>query len=326
MPPKHPLKQPITRLDQISEANMSLDPAAILDAKVEIQLDELYADATVANRRLGRFINQVSRYFSKQLGGIKTAPLKDRATAKAKLTRGGARRGVEDLKDIARATLVFDSMEDMYAARDYIRQQPEFTDLADGAMKNRYAAAGRGGVGPTAQGYRDIKFFLLMNLGGNKRHIVELQLNIKRTLKAKSVGHPFYDIIRLGGDLWDPAQPNSDLFIPANVVQKVGPKLLSACQQCIERQIEPEAARKVRQLVKDRFYKPVYSTSNTQGKRTIRRYELKTCNIWLLFNTQQQIAQGQALITCSAAAYAFYKKLGRKYMNKGNPDDLWGRK
>lgn len=324
--PKHPLKQPITRLDQISEADMSLDPAEILDAKVEIQLDELYADAVIANRKLGRFINKVSRYFSRQVGGIKTAPLKDRATAKAKLTRGGRRRGVEDLKDIARATLMFNSMEDMYAARDYIRQQDEFTDLEDGAMKNRYASEGRGGIGPTAQGYRDIKFFLLMNLGGNRKHIVELQLNIKRTLKAKSIGHPFYDIIRLGGDFWDPSKPNSDLLIPASVVKKVGPKLLSACQHCIERQIEPEAARKVRQLVKDRFYKPVYSSLDGNNRRTIRRYQLKTGSIYLLFNTQQQIAQGKALIICSAAAYAYYKKQGRIYMNKGNPDDIWDRK
>lgn len=324
--PKHPLKQPIKRLNQISEKNMSLDPEEILDAKIEIQLDELYVDAEIANRKLGRFINQVSRHFSKQVGGIKTAPLKDRDTAKAKLTRGGRQRGVEDLKDIARATLMFDSMDAMYAARDYIRQQPEYTQLADGAMKNRYAPEGRGGIGPTPQGYRDIKFFLLMNLGNNKKHIVELQLNTKRTLKAKSVGHPFYDIIRLGGDLWDPAQPNSDLLIPAKVVQKVGPKLLSACQQCIERQIEPEAARKVRKLVKDRFYKPVYSVPNSRGKRTIRRYVLKTGSVRLLFNTQQQIAQGQALIVCSSAAYAAYKKLGSKYMNTGRPDDIWNRR
>ncbi|MBY4677087.1 hypothetical protein [Marinobacterium arenosum] len=301
--------------------------AEAIDYQVERQLDELYGDAVAGDRMLRKFMSRVSKNFS-GAASIKTAPLKARATAKAKLTRQFPRKEVEQLKDIARATLEFKSFEDMYAARDYIRDQPEFQSFTAaaqrGALKNRYRPAIRGGMGPTDQGYRDIKFFLWMDIGGGRGHIVELQLNVTRTLKAKSIGHPFYDIIRIGGDLWDPAAPNSDLLVPRETVKKVGPKLVHACNECIRREIQAAAARKVLELVKNNFY-VARTVTNSRGEQYVRRYELKDRSVMLRFNNPAQIEAGRALLTCSSAAYRHYKALGLKYRFTGRPDEVWGR-
>ncbi|MFC6670688.1 hypothetical protein [Marinobacterium aestuariivivens] len=143
------LKQNITPLcDIILLPGDVADPTSegqVQDCKIDRQLDELYADATTADRLLGRFINQVATDFPGCVAGIKSAPLKDRRTAKAKLTRGGASKGVEDLKDIARATITFKTEEAMYAARDYITRQRCFTSLDGVALKDRYQSVRQGG-------------------------------------------------------------------------------------------------------------------------------------------------------------------------------------
>lgn len=333
MPGNKQLKQPIKTRARIhvSSRNLSLDDQEAaeqaIDYRVDRQLDELYSDAPGGDRALRKFMSRVSKHFS-GAAALKNAPLKDRATAKAKLTREVPRKEVEDLKDIARATLEFKTFEDMYACRDYIRMQPEFqcfTAAAQrGALKNRYLPAVRGGMGPTEQGYRDIKFFLWMNLGGGRGHIVELQLNVTRTLKAKSIGHPFYDILRLGGELWDPAAPNADLNVPREVVQKVGPKLVHACNECIRREIAADQARLVLEMVKRYFYVARTVTDN-RGNRNVRRYELKNTAVRLPFSTPAQIATGRALMVCSSAAYRHYKALGLKFRLSGPPSEVWDR-
>ena len=325
-----PLKQPVTRLSSINISGFrrpsdgSNAAAALKDYKIEKQLDELYEDAAIADRKLGRFINRVAREFKGTVGGIKTAPLKERSTAKAKLNRGGAgSRGVADLKDIARATLKFGCIETMLAARDYIKMQKEFTDLGNVAIKDRYMPVNRGGLGATAQGYRDIKFFLKVRVNTPRRwHIVELQLNTDTALKAKDVGHPFYDVVRLGGDDWDPEQGDSDIIIPADKVEKISKKLLHACHECIERDIAKADAKKVKAMVKKTFFKPVYArdkkgrqmfTDRKARQRLVDRYEVRTGRIRLRFNSPAQIEVGHALTRVSCAAYSYYKKLGHRY-------------
>ncbi|MEH6578009.1 MAG: hypothetical protein V7731_13120 [Amphritea sp.] len=335
------LKQPITPLSRISVPSsmaLSLDDAEAEEQKkpyqIERQLDELYAQAKIANRKLGRFINQVSREFKGAVGGINTAPLKERSTAKAKLTRGGpGSREVEDLKDIARATLMFNSIESMYAARDYIKNQSCFTVFGNVALKDRYLSKKQGGAGATAQGYRDVKFFLGMDVGRGRNHIVELQLNLKSTLKGKDVGHPFYDVVRLGGDAWDPRLPDSAIRIPADKVHKLGRKLLHACHECISRDIETASARRVKEMVKRKFYKPVFATfktasggsrpmysDNKSRTKVIDHYEPRNNSIHLYFNTTDQIETGDALSRVSSAAYAYYKKQSRQYAMTNSSD------
>lgn len=324
-----PLRQPIRSANRISTGHLtlSLDPAEAAaerdDYIIERQLDELYADAAAADRLLGRFINKVAREFPGVVAGIMSAPLKRRADAKTKLFRGGRRtKDVEDLKDIARATIKFDTLEALCAARDYIKQQRCFTALGHVALKDRYMPVRRGGMGPTAQGYQDIKFFLLMNIGGGRRHIVELQLNLVGALRAKDVGHPFYDVIRLGGTAWDPNLPNSDIRIPADLVQKIGNKLLHACHECIHRGIEPAKARMVKEMVKRKFYRPVYRRyadgrpvfdDNRHRNRVVDRYELRVNSVLLTFNTPADIQVGEALSAVSCAAYAYYNAYSREY-------------
>jgi len=319
------LKQNITPLYDIvllpGEVADPTNETQVADRKVDKQLDELYADASIADRMLGRFINQVSHDFPGCVAGIKSAPLKDRGTAKDKLTRGPARKAVEDLKDIARATITFNSEEAMYAARDYITRQRCFTDLDGSALKDRYLSVREGGMGATAQGYRDIKFFLSMDIGRGDYHIVELQLNTKSALKAKDVGHPFYDVTRIGGETWHPDQPNSDITIPRDKVEKLAWKLLKACHECISRNIEPAAARRVEQMVKREFFQPVYARNAATGnlavgsnqEPVIRRYEPRTRTVTLRFNNHARRAEGLALLQVSPAAYLHYKRLARQF-------------
>jgi len=322
-----PLKQNITPLSDIvllpEDVADSTNETMVKHAKIDKQLDELYTDAVIANRLLGRFINQVVRGFSSTVGGIKPAPMKLRPTARAKLLRPGANMGVEDLKDIARATITFNTMEAMYAARDYIRQQPCYTRLGYAALKDRYTSSRQGGLGPTAQGYRDIKFFLSMAIGRGDYHIVELQLNNLAMLKAKDIGHPFYDVVRIGGDDWLPTQANPNITIPRDKVEKLAWKLLYACHECTARNIEPEAARLVERMVKREFFTPVFNRNARTGSIAVvdrKSREPRVANyvpvgraVTLRFGTPARIAEGEALLQVSPAVYQYYKKQAQSF-------------
>jgi len=336
-----PLRQPIRPAHMIdtSHLTLSLDPGEAAaereDFIIERQLDELYADAVAADRRLGRFINHVASEFPGVVAGIRQAPLKRRADAKKKLFRGGHRsKDVEDLKDIARATIEFHTLEALIAAREFIKTKKSFTNLDHTALKDRYTPVREGGLGPTDQGYQDIKFFLLMKIDGGRRHIVELQLNLVGALMAKDVGHPFYDVIRLGGTGWDPRLPNSDILIPSDLSQKIGSKLLHACHECIHRGVEPAKARIVKNMVKRKFFRPVYARyadgrpmfdDNRHRNRVVDRYEPRTNSIRLTFNTPADVDMGLALSEVSCAAYAYYNAYARQYRFRtaNNIHDWW---
>lgn len=327
--PELALEQPLRTVADISDFNLSLDDTEATDQKIERLLDDLYYDAGLADVELKRFMRQVSKFFDGRSIAIRTTTLKQRSTAKKKLTRGGGRQ-VKELKDIARATLEFNDMESMYAARDYIVQQRCFTRLGYAALKNRYSQnAAIGGVGPTDQGYRDIKFFLAMDIPCSRGyHIVELQLNVVRTMRAKKISHPFYDILRLADPTWTPTRPGADIRVPSDVVEHAGPKLIKATSECISKGIEPVAARKVRQMILNTFYKPIYEIRGASNTRVLDRYELKRKqSVVLSFSGISGINRGLALIACSSAAYAHYKKLNRVYKsNHSRPDDIWSRR
>lgn len=174
------------------------------------KLDELYRQADLADKELGKFMAAVNREFPQ--GKIVHPPLKKKADARAKLTRAGANDPPEDLKDITRATIEYEKLEAMIAARNYILDSGRVA-----AEKNRYMISSA-----VASGYRDIKFFLDLPIAGGY-HICELQMNISLALVAKELEHPIYEIIRRA----DPPPNFSDVRIPAQEVKKLGGKLRS---------------------------------------------------------------------------------------------------
>ena len=321
------LEQPLRTVTEIPDDNLSLDDDEAKDAKVEMLMDQLYADAKKADKELGRFIDMVISGFPGGSVAIKRATLKLRSTAKAKLSRAGGRRS-KDLKDISRATLEFYDMETMYAARDYIVRQRAFTRLGYWALKNRYSSnVARGGVGPTEQGYRDIKFFLAMDIRGPRRyHIVELQLNVVHTVMAKKRSHPFYDILRLAPANWTPTRTGAKIKIPANVVEKIGQKVIHATLELERRGIEVESARTVRDMIEEKFFRKIY-VRTANGKRVFDRYELKTRQaVTLTFEGPRGHKRGQALMVCSSAAYVYYKKVGREAKATGRrASTIWNK-
>ncbi|MEZ9679213.1 hypothetical protein AB4306_04480 [Vibrio splendidus] len=103
-------------------------------------------------------------------------------------------------------TIVFETSQDMIAAKSIIALSTEFDKLKhhQSAMKDRYGTSkgknAKYNCGATEAGYKDIKFFLEMENG----HIGELQLNTKNMMVAKKNGHIIYDILRDGGTLDKP--------------------------------------------------------------------------------------------------------------------------
>lgn len=179
------------------------------------KLDELYRQADLADKELGKFMAMVNREVPQ--GRIVHPPLKKRADAEAKLTRAGANDPPEDLKDIVRATIKYDKLEAMIAARNYIFTSNRVAEdhLGNKSEKNRYM------VSPAvASGYRDIKFFLDLPIADGY-HICELQMNIGLALVAKELEHPIYEIIRRA----NPPPNFSSVRIPAREVKKLGGKL-----------------------------------------------------------------------------------------------------
>ena len=160
------------------------------------RLDELYADAAEADRVLGRFIVDVNRYRS---GVVAHAKLKERATAEAKLRRYGRTDDPAILNDVVRATIYYDSIEKLYAARDYIKEKHRDEVALD---FDRY----EGSVG--ANGYRDVKFMLKLRLAksANPFHYCELQLNIRTMDRVRKIDHALYEIVRQAGS-WDKRVP-----------------------------------------------------------------------------------------------------------------------
>jgi len=101
-----------------------------------------------------------------------------------------------DLKDVARMSVEFETLDAMTAAANYLEGSKEFRKLKgfQKSLKDRYKPKGKDPhhCGATAEGYRDIKFFLKMSNG----ILGELQLNTTSMLVAKSKAHHIYDLTR----------------------------------------------------------------------------------------------------------------------------------
>ena len=102
-------------------------------------------------------------------------PLMGRARAleKARVHYGG---DVSLLVDLARNALVFQSLDDLYAAVDAIRSRHKIVRIRDRIAE------------PTETGYRDIA----LNVQTSSDHIATMRLLPGPTLEAKSQGHKLY--------------------------------------------------------------------------------------------------------------------------------------
>lgn len=216
------------------------------------QILELIEQAKLAEGKLHKFMAELSANINNESGKPITytrAPLKTKG-------RIGEKCGIKvwsdpsrdvtgmktplEVKDIARATIVFSTVAQMLAFRDYIYNTPEYqavSGLDTPAVKDLWAK------GVTDE-YKDVKFFLQVNIdfsyGGNAKqkvpHIVELQLNVAQMDRGKSYGHAFYNIsraaVRDGKVGFFPADKNCKIVIPANKKGRVGNKLRTALSQC----------------------------------------------------------------------------------------------
>ena len=170
------------------------------------QLFMMFQSTCEAQEALKEYAVQVASVCK---GTVKQPPgayfgVKDFHGALDKITNRKRNYDIGDLKDAARMTIIFDTMEDMVAAKSMISLTKEFIELKhfQSAMKDRYGTGNNAkyNCGATDAGYKDIKFFLKMSNG----HICELQLNTKNMMVAKKNGHIIYDVFSDGGALNKP--------------------------------------------------------------------------------------------------------------------------
>ncbi|MDH5902688.1 hypothetical protein L8S00_04665 [Vibrio splendidus] len=172
------------------------------------QLFMMFMETVEAQEALKEYAVKVASVCN---GTVKQPPgaylgVKDFHGALDKITNRKRHYDIGDLKDAARMTIVFETSQDMIAAKSIIALSTEFDKLKhhQSAMKDRYGTSkgknAKYNCGATEAGYKDIKFFLEMENG----HIGELQLNTKNMMVAKKNGHIIYDILRDGGTLDKP--------------------------------------------------------------------------------------------------------------------------
>ena len=137
-------------------------------------LDALYRDAEVAQRELSRTTTEIAA----ATGGTPVVPpsLKGRTRAEEKVDAnyGG---DASQLTDLARSSIVFETMAELNAALGVVRSRCKIVKLRD-----RFAKP--------LNGYRDV----LMNVEMGNGHIVEMQLHLRGIIEVKeSVGHRLYE-------------------------------------------------------------------------------------------------------------------------------------
>ena len=172
---------------------------------LEEKMTCLYERARIANELFGQWLEAV-----KVEGGFDDAkivhpPLKGRATATAKLTRGGERKKPESLTDIVRATMSFPDLASLYRGANMIQRSVFFNTMKDRFrdsvhdLSKEYTRDGVDFKGAQGSGYRDMNLSIKMAITHEGRVVdvlCELQLNIAVMLVAKELEHPAYEITR----------------------------------------------------------------------------------------------------------------------------------
>ncbi|MBI4700706.1 MAG: type VI secretion system tip protein VgrG [Deltaproteobacteria bacterium] len=142
-------------------------------------LDELFQEAAVADQNLHAAVTEIA-------GENKGAPMfppglkgRPRAEEKIRTEYGG---DASQLLDVSRASIVFESMDDIYAAKEKIAGKYKIVREKDRFKK------------PLPGGYRDILLNVQMPPDG---HVCEVQLHSKQILEVKNgEGHKIYEETR----------------------------------------------------------------------------------------------------------------------------------
>ena len=111
--------------------------------------------------------------------------LKGEARAKEK-TANDYEGNLQCLKDLARLSLEYDSCERMFKGIMELRKVPGLEIVG---LKNKYAF-------PTPMGYRDFNLSVKVTLSDGRKHICEVQINLKDMLIAKKGAHIHYEVVR----------------------------------------------------------------------------------------------------------------------------------
>lgn len=216
------------------------------------QIEELVEQAKLANHKLHLFMQGLTQKVNNESGKRITysrGPLKTRQRIAEKcgitnwddtttdITGAGVKTPLE-VKDIARATIVFSTIAQMLAFRDFIYTTDEFTALKkpqfdrSPAVKDLWAKN-------IEDVYKDVKFFLAMDIDFKGRtipHIVELQLNVSQMSRGKAYGHAFYNLTRLAyiqGEqrfVWD--DDDCIIRVGGDIKGKIGDKLRTSITHC----------------------------------------------------------------------------------------------
>lgn len=211
------------------------------------QIEELIEQAKLADPKLHAFMRELSNNIKNESGRpiqYIRAPIKTRQRIAEKCgirdwnTPANDQPSDKDpllVKDISRGTIVYTTIAQMLAFRDYIYNRPEFVAIRD---KQSPAVKDLWSKGVTDE-YKDIKFFLQVMItykGARIPHIVELQLNVGQMARGKVYGHAFYNLSRLamvgGRQSFEPANENCQIVVPGEIKGKLGTKLRSALGYC----------------------------------------------------------------------------------------------
>ncbi|AYF29622.1 hypothetical protein CSH63_19550 [Micromonospora tulbaghiae] len=141
-------------------------------------IDQLYADAVVAQQELNRLA--VNLAADDGTPGWRTEP-KSRERVLDKL-EGEYEYDASQLKDLAGAKVQFDSLDAVYQALGRLAADPEVLILH---IKDRF-------LDPQASGYRD----LLLNLRMSNSHVAELRLHLASLDGVAEWEHALYEIRR----------------------------------------------------------------------------------------------------------------------------------
>ena len=230
-----------TRADVISQTTFA-------DTKnYRAQIEELLEQAPLANQKLNEFMQRLSNTINNASGkpiAYSRAPIKTRGRIAEKCgitnwdvpaTDVVADKSPLLVKDIARSTIVFSTVAQMLAFRDYIYTTPEYQAIKDKqspAVKDLWAKG-------VEDEYKDIKFFLQVNINFRQRvipHIVELQLNVGQMARGKQYGHAFYNLSRLamlgGKQIFIHDNTDCVITVPGKIKGKIGNKLRTALVEC----------------------------------------------------------------------------------------------
>ena len=151
----------------------------------ETDFDKLYADASLAQTILVDALKTLP-------GDVSDPGVKGRGSAERKLAdKYTDKNGVphpEKFRDLSRATVLSGSATDLLKVLTELDGGGLGLEIAQ--LKNKFAS-------PTPLGYRDMNLNVSVRLDDGRKHLAEVQLNLRSVADAKHIAHEQYEVIRL---------------------------------------------------------------------------------------------------------------------------------